>query len=109
MTIEYPSYNKIQEYITLTFEYANKYYSEIKRVYDVICSSENESDIRNTIIEIGKEIYNSGGEKAISGCIVIMILTNNIMLGENYSDELIKLYQSRVENIADYWANIGDL
>ena len=31
------------------------------------------------------------------------------MLGENYSDELIKLYQSRVENIADYWANIGDL
>ena len=109
MAIEYPSYNKIQEYITLTFEYANKYYSEIKRVYDVICSSENESDIRNTIIEIGKEIYNSGGEKAISGCIVIMILTNNIMLGENYSDELIKLYQSRVENIADYWANIGDL
>ena len=109
MAIEYTSYNKIQEYITLTFEYANKYYSEIKRVYDVICSSENESDIRNTIIEIGKEIYNSGGEKAISGCIVIMILTNNIMLGENYSDELIKLYQSRVENIADHWANIGDL
>ena len=78
-------------------------------MYDVICSSESESDIRNTIIEIGKEIYNSGGEKAIRGCIVIVILTNNIMLGENYSDELIKLYQSRVENIADYWANIGDL
>jgi hypothetical protein len=109
MAIEYPSYNKIQEYITLTFEYASKYYSEIKRVYDVICSSENESDIRNTIIEIGKEIYNSGGEKAISGCIVIMILTNNLMLHENYSDELIKLYQIRVENIADYWANVGDL
>ena len=109
MAIEYPSYNKIQEYITSTFEYANKYYSEIKRVCDVICSSENESDIRNTIIEIEKEIYNSGGEKAISGCIVIMTLTNNLMLNENYSDELIKLYQSRVENIADYWPNIGDL
>ena len=80
MAIEYPSHNKMQEYITSTFEYANKYYNEIKRVYDSICSSENESDIRNTIIEIGKEIYNSGGEKAISGCIVIMILTNNIKL-----------------------------
>ena len=62
MAIEYPSYNKVQEYITLTFEYANKYYSEIKRVYDVICSSENESDIRNAIIEIGKDIYNSGSK-----------------------------------------------
>ena len=109
MAIEYPSYNKMQDYIASTFEYASKYYSEIKRVCDVICSSENESDIRNTIIEIGKEICNSGGEKAISGCIVIMILTNNIILNENYSDELIKLYQSRVENIADYWATIGDL
>ena len=36
MAIEYPSYNKMQDYITSTFEYANKYYSEIKRVYDVI-------------------------------------------------------------------------
>ena len=64
MAIEYPSYNKMQDYITSTFEYANKYYSEIKRVYDVICSSESESDIRDTIIEICKEIYNSGGEKS---------------------------------------------
>ena len=109
MSIEYPSYNKMQDYITSTFEYASKYYSDTKRVYDVICSSENESDIRDTIIEIGKEIYNSGGEKAISGCIVIVILTNNLMLNESYSDELIKLYQSRVENIADYWASVGDL
>ena len=109
MAIEYPSHNKMQDYIASTFEYANKYYSEIKRVYDVMCSSENESDIRNTIIEIGKEIYNSGGEKAISGVVVVMILTNNTMLNENYSDELIKVYQSRVEQIADYWANIGDL
>ena len=31
------------------------------------------------------------------------------MLNENYSEESIKLYQSRLENIADYWANIGDL
>jgi hypothetical protein len=109
MSIEYPSHNKMQDYITSTFEYANKYYNEIKRVYDSICSSENESDIKNTIIEIGKEIYNSGGEKAIIGCVIIMILTNNIMLSENFSEELIKVYQSRVEQIADYWSNIGDL
>ena len=109
MAIEYPSYNKIQDYIASTFEYANTYYSEVKRVYDVICSSENESDLRSAIIDIGKDIYNSGGEKAISGCIVIMIFTSNIMLSENYSDELIKLYQERVENISDCWANIGDL
>ena len=49
MAIEYPSHNKMQEYITSTFEYANKYYSEIKRVYDVICSSENESDIKTLL------------------------------------------------------------
>jgi hypothetical protein len=109
MAIEYPSYNKMQDYISLTFEYANKYYSKIKRVYDVISSSENESDMQNTIIELGKNIYNSGGKKAISGCIVIMILTNNIMLYENYSEEQLKLYQKRVEDIAIYWSNIGDL
>ena len=40
MAIEYPSYNKIQDYINSTFVYANKYYSEAKRVYDVISSSE---------------------------------------------------------------------
>ena len=99
----------MQDYISLTFEYANKYYSEIKRVYDVISSTENESDMQNTIIEIGKNIYNTGGEKAIRGCIVIMILTNNLMLNENYSEELLKLYQKRVEDIAIYWSNIGDL
>ena len=109
MAIEYPSYNKMQDYISLTFEYANKYYSEIKRVYDVISSTENESDMQNTIIEIGKNIYNTGGEKAISGCIVIMILTKSLMLNENYSEELLKLYQKRVEDIAVYWSNIGDL
>ena len=109
MAIEYPSYNKMQDYINLTFDYANKYYSEIKRVYDVISSTENESDMQNTIIEIGKNIYNSGGEKAISRCIVIMTLPNNLMLNENYSGELLKLYQKRVEDIAIYWSNIGDL
>lgn len=109
MAIEYPSYNKLQDYISLTFEYANKYYNEIKRVYDVISSTENESDMQNTIIEIGKNIYNSGGEKAISGCIVILILSNNLMLNDNYSEELLKLYQKRVEDIAIYWSNIGDL
>ena len=109
MAIEYPSYNKMQGYISLTFEYANKYYSEIKRVYDVISSTENESDMQNTIIEIGRNIYNSGGEKAVSGCIVVMILTNNLMLNEKYSEELLKLYQKRVEDIAIYWSNIVDL
>ena len=109
MAIEYPRYNKMQDYITSAFDYANKYYSEVKRVYDVICSSENESDIRNTIIDIGKDMYNSGGEKAISGCIAIVILANNLMLNENYSDELVQVYQARVEHISDCWANIGDL
>ena len=91
MAIEYPSYNKMKDYITSTFEYANKYYSEIKRVYDVICASENERDIRNTIIDVGKDTYNNGGENAISGCIAIMTSTNSLMLSENYSDELIKV------------------
>ena len=70
MAIECPSYTNMQDYITSTFEYANKYYSEIKRVYDVICSSASESGIRNTIIHIGKDIYNSGGEKAIRGVLL---------------------------------------
>ena len=109
MAIEYPRYNKTQDYINLTFEYANTYYSQTQRVYDTINSSENESDIGSTIIDIGKDIYNIGGEKAISGCVVIMILTNNLMLSENYSDELIKVYQERVEHISDCWSNIGDL
>ena len=38
-----------------------------------------------------------------------MILTNNLMLGENYSDELIKVYQERVEHISNCWSNIGEL
>ena len=109
MAIEYPSYAKMQGYIHLIFEYASAYYSQIKRVYDTISSSENESDIQSTIIDIGKDIYNSGGEKTISGCIVIMILTNDLILSENYGEELIKLYQDRVEQIASYWSNIGDL
>jgi len=109
MAIEYPSYNKMQDYINSTFEYANTYYSQIKRVYDTISSSENESDIQNTIIDIGKDIYNSGDEKAIFGCIVVMILTNNLMLNENCSEEILKLYQKHVEEVAVYWSNIGDL
>ena len=60
MAIEYPSYNKMQDYISLAFEYANTYYNQIKRVYDTISSSENESDIHNTIIDIGKDKSNLG-------------------------------------------------
>ena len=48
-------------------------------------------------------------KKTICGCVVIMLLTNNLMLSENDSEELIKLQQERVEQLANYWSNIGDL
>ena len=109
MSIEYPSFNKIEEYITSTFKYVNKYYSQIKQVYDIITSDQNESDIERNIINIGREIYNNGGPEAISGCVVIMILTNTIMLSERYSEELLKQYQERVERITGLWASIENI
>jgi hypothetical protein len=63
MAIEYPSLNKIEEYIDDTFKYAKTYYNKIKQVQEVISSNGEESEIKNTIMDIGKEIYNEGGEK----------------------------------------------
>ena len=31
------------------------------------------------------------------------------MLSERYIEELLKIYQERVEQIASYWSDIGDL
>ena len=90
VSIEDPSFNKIEEYIASTFKHVNTQDSQIKRVYDIIISDRSEGDIENNITNIGKEIYNNGGEDAISGCIVIVILTNTIMLNEGYSDDFFK-------------------
>ena len=59
-------------------------------MYDIINSDQNVNDIEHSIISIGKEIYYKGCEEAIRGCVVIVILTNNIILSESYSDELLK-------------------
>lgn len=109
VSIEYPSFNRVEKYIEDTFKYAKTYYNQIKKVYDVLTSdNQNEEEIKNSIIAIGKEIYNIGSEEAISGCIVIMILTNNIMLNERFNQELLETYQQRVEKIAEYWSELSN-
>ena len=106
MNSDFPSYNKLEDYIDKLSNYANLYYSQVKRVREALTSADNENTIRNNIRVIGRHIFNTGGEDALCECILLLILSNNLIFNANYSTELFQLHQQQVNQVTEYWTGI---
>ena len=114
MNIEYPEYNEIENFTATNpkffhgfTEYSYRNSERMKRIYDALNSDDTEDEIRDTVKEIGEEIYALGGMEALRGSFYMMVVAFRVIIKDVKSNKVIRQYQDQIHNLERYFNGIG--
>ena len=80
----------------------------MSRVYMALNSDGNEADIKDTIREIGEELYNTGGAAAMRGCFYLLAVAYRTMVHNTTSNKIKGQYQDQIYNLERCLEGIGE-
>ena len=115
MNIEYPGYNELEIFVKNNpkflyefTEYSYDNHERMRRIYEALNSDDTEDDIKETIKDIGEEIYAFGGMDALRGCFYMMVVAFRAIVKDTKSNKLIRQCQDHIHNLERYFDGIGE-